>query len=124
MFKIESREIIAVRGPRHCGKTTLLLRIKEILKNRGVEEECIHYVNFEDDLTKLKFEETPKEFIEFHILSKRKQYFLMDEVQYVKDIGKKLKLIFDSFENVKLIITDSSSFNMINLGAYLVGRGF
>lgn len=119
---IESREIIAIRGPRQCGKTTLLMRIKEILKNRGVEEECIHYVNFEDDLTKLKFEENPKEFIEFHILSKRKHYFLMDEIQYVKDIGKKLKLIFDSFENVKLIITGSSSFDMINLGAYLVGR--
>ena len=87
-----------------------------------MEEECIHYVNFEDDLAKLKFEENPKEFIEFHILSKRKHYFLLDEVQYVKDIGKKLKLIFDSFENVKLIITGSSSFDMINLGPYLVGR--
>ncbi|RLJ02824.1 MAG: hypothetical protein DRP11_02605, partial [Candidatus Aenigmatarchaeota archaeon] len=119
---LESREIIAIRGPRQSGKTTLLMRIKDILKNRGVDENNIHYINFEDDLMRIKFEENPKEFVEFYTSSDKKQYFLLDEVQYVKDIGKRLKLIFDSFERIKIIITGSSSFDLINLGAYLVGR--
>ncbi len=33
-----------------------------------------------------------------------------------------MKLIFDFFDNIKLIITGSSSFNLTNLGSYLVGR--
>ena len=119
---LKSREIIAIRGPRQCGKTTLLMRISEILKNNGVDEKQIHYINFEDSLTKLKFEEDPKEFIEFYLASEKRHYFLMDEVQYVKDIGKKLKVIFDSFSNTKLIITGSSSFELTSLGSYLVGR--
>jgi len=47
---------------------------------------------------------------------------LFDEVQYVNNIGKTLKLLFDTFENIKIIITGSSSFDLTNLGSYLVGR--
>ena len=119
---LDSREIIAIRGPRQSGKTTLLLRIKDILKNNGVEEERIHHISFEDDLTRLKFEEGVKEFIEFYLTSNKKHYFLLDEVQYIKDVGKKLKLVFDSFDNTKLIITGSSSFDLTSLGSFLVGR--
>lgn len=119
---LKSREIVAIRGARQSGKTTLLMRLKDILKNKGVDTKRIHYISFEDDLTRIKFEENVKEFIEFHLTSKKKHYFLLDEVQYVKDVGKKLKLVFDSFSNVKLIITGSSSFDLTNLGSYLVGR--
>lgn len=119
---LDSREIIAIRGPRQSGKTTLLLRMKDILKNRGVEEERIHYISFEDDLVRLKFEEGVKEFIEFYLTSDERHYFLLDEVQYIKDVGKKLKLVFDSFDNTKLIITGSSSFDLTSLGSFLVGR--
>lgn len=119
---LESREILAIRGARQSGKTTLLMRIRDMLKNKGVDEGRIHYISFEDDLTRLKFEEDIKEFIKFHLTSEKKHYFLLDEVQYVKDAGKKLKLVFDSFSNAKLIITGSSSFDLTNLGSYLAGR--
>ena len=119
---LESREIIAIRGARQSGKTTLLMRIKEILNNNNVDDDRIHYISFEDDIIRLKFEENVKEFIEFHLTSKKKHYFLLDEVQYIKDAGKKLKLIFDSFSNIKIFITGSSSFDLTNLGSYLVGR--
>lgn len=119
---LESREIIAIRGARQSGKTTLLMRIKEILNNNNVDDDQIHYISFEDDIIRLKFEENVKEFIEFHLTSKKKHYFLLDEVQYIKDAGKKLKLIFDSFSNIKIFITGSSSFDLTNLGSYLVGR--
>ncbi len=117
-----SPEILVIRGARQSGKTTILKRIKEILTSKGIEEKNISYINFEDDLEKMKFEEKPKEFIEFHKKPGRKHYFLLDEVQYIKDAGKKLKLIFDSFNDTKIIITGSSSFDLTKLGSYLVGR--
>lgn len=119
---IDEREILAIRGPRQSGKTTLLKRIQEYLKSKGIDENKICYISFEDDLTRLKFEENPKEFIDSYLVSKKKHYFLFDEVQYVNNTGKKLKLIFDSYDNVKLIITGSSSFDLLNLGSLLVGR--
>lgn len=119
---LKSREIIAIRGSRQSGKTTILMRIIEKLKAKGIDESQLNYISFEDDLTKLKFEEDTKRFVEFYLTSKKTHYFFLDEVQYVKDIGKKLKLIFDSFANVKLIITGSSSFELTSLGSYLVGR--
>ncbi|MDP2924819.1 MAG: ATP-binding protein [Nanoarchaeota archaeon] len=118
---IEDREILAIRGPRQCGKTTILNRIRENLIKKGVSEKNIHYINFEDNVIRLKFEENWRDFINLY-LTNGKNYFLIDEVQYVKDIGKKLKLIFDSFNNIKIIITGSSSFDLTNLGQYLVGR--
>ncbi len=117
---LESKEIIIVRGPRQSGKTTLLRRIEDKLKAENKEK--IHFISFEDNLVRLKFEENPKEFIEFYISSGGKHYFLLDEVQYVKEVGQKLKLVFDSFSNVKLILTGSSSFDLTNMGSYLVGR--
>ena len=118
---LDEREIIAIRGPRQAGKTTLLMKLRERLLSRGVEEKNIHYINFEDDVVRIKFEEDCREFVKFHLES-GKNYFLFDEVQYVKDVGKKLKLVFDAFAGIKIIITGSSSFDLTNLGKYLVGR--
>ncbi len=117
---LDAREIIALKGPRQSGKTTLLMRIKDMLEVKGIED--VHFINFEDDMVRLRFERDPKEFIKFHITSERRHYFLMDEVQYVKDAGRKFKLIFDSFDNVKMIMTGSSSFDLRGIGKYLVGR--
>ncbi len=121
LFKwLYSREIIAIRGPRQAGKTTLLKRIEKKLKNK-INESNITYVSFEDDFEKVKFEKNPKQFIKFH-LSKKKHFFLFDEIQYVNNAGKILKLIFDSFKNIKIIVTGSSSLDLTQIGSFLVGR--
>ena len=31
---LDGREIIAIRGPRQCGKTTLLIQLKKLLKEK------------------------------------------------------------------------------------------
>ncbi len=51
-----------------------------------------------------------------------KTYILLDEIQYIKKAGKLLKLVYDSIPNIKLIITGSSSLDLNEMGAYLVGR--
>ncbi len=118
---IEEREILVIRGARQAGKTTLLMRIREKLLEKGVNDKNVVYVSFEDDISRIAFEENPRKFIESYI-TKEKTYFLLDEVQYIKDIGKKLKLVFDFLANSKIIVTGSSSFDLTSLGKYLVGR--
>jgi len=121
------KEIIVIKGPRQSGKTTLLEMIKEWLEQKkGVNQENIIFLTFEDMENREKFEESPKEFIRSFILKENeKYYFLLDEVHYVKNCGQKLKLIYDLFKNVKFIVTGSSSLELTNMTAkYLVGRLF
>jgi uncharacterized protein len=117
---LDDKEIILIRGPRQSGKTTLLGRVRETLLKRGVDEKSIVSVTFEDDMERMRFEKDPKEFIGFH--KTKKTWFLFDEAQYVKDIGKTLKLLYDTYPDAKFIVTGSSSFDLTELGRYLVGR--
>jgi len=120
---LDAPEIIAVRGPRQCGKTTLLNRIIEILEKKNISEKKIHFISFEDDIEKGKFEKNPQEYIEFYTgEDKEKHYFFLDEVQYIREAGKILKLIYDSNKNIKILITGSSTLDLNENGSYLVGR--
>jgi len=121
---IDRREIIAIKGPRQSGKTTLLKMLKDFLINeKNIDEDHIIYITFEDNEILYKFSENPKDFIRKYIIDNKRYYFLIDEAQYCKDLGKKLKLIYDLFENIKIIITGSSSLELKNETAkYLVGR--
>jgi predicted AAA+ superfamily ATPase len=116
------REIIAIRGPRQSGKTTMLGVIRDKLIKKGIDADDIHFFSFEDTDLRIKFEENPKEFVDAHVNSTKKNYFLLDEIQYLKDPGQKLKSVFDSYKNIKIIITGSSSFDLTQLGRFLVGR--
>jgi predicted AAA+ superfamily ATPase len=123
---MERREIIAIKGPRQSGKTTLLKMLKDFLLKKGVEEKNIIYLSFEDIETLEKFSLSPKEFIKSFIENENERYyFLIDEAQYCKELGKKLKLLYDSYENAKFIITGSSSLELTSETAkFLVGRLF
>jgi hypothetical protein len=51
--------------------------------------------------------------------------FLMDEYHYVNDPGRKLKLLYDTFEGVKFTVTGSSSLELSGaMARFLVGRVF
>jgi hypothetical protein len=118
-----SKQIIAIRGTRQCGKTTFLKRLVEVLIGRDVDMKRIHFLSFEDDIEKEKFESNPKDYIQYFLgSSAKKHFFLLDEVQYIKNAGKLLKLVYDGFENIKIIVTGSSTLDLNEIGSYLVGR--
>lgn len=120
---LDSKEIIAIRGTRQCGKTTFLKKIIEILIDKKHAKENIHLISFEDDLEKEKFEKNPLDYIDYYIRDgNKRQFFLLDEVQYVANAGKILKQIYDLRENIKIIITGSSALDLNEIGSYLVGR--
>lgn len=138
-------EILAIRGPRQSGKTTLIehLRTFLIIQNK-IPAENIIYISFEDRNKLENFSRDPSAYIESFIREKNigmrnhqkrnlkniynpedKYYFLFDEYQYVKDGGSKLKLLYDNYKNIKFIITGSSSLELTSKTIkYLVGRVF
>ena len=122
---IDRREIIAIKGPRQSGKTTLLEMLEKWLKKeKKIKGENIIYLSFEDRELLSGFSLDTISFIERYI-NGEKSYFLIDEAHYCKDLGQKLKLIYDKFKNVKIIITGSSSLELTSETAkYLVGRVF
>jgi predicted AAA+ superfamily ATPase len=112
---LNRKEIILIKGPRQCGKTTLLLHLQEKLGG--------NYVSLEDEAILKTFEENPKEFAKRYS-NEQKTFLYIDEAQYSKNAGKNLKLLFDLFsDNLKLIVTGSGSFDIkVEIGKHLVGR--
>ncbi|MCG2790220.1 MAG: ATP-binding protein [Actinomycetia bacterium] len=122
------REILAIRGPRQSGKTTLLEYLSSYIKeSKNTLPENVVYISFEDRKEVDNFSKDPKSFTDAYINGdfQKRYYFLFDEFQYIKNGGQKLKLLYDTYKNVKFIITGSSSLELTGSTAkYLVGRIF
>jgi len=123
LFKwIDRREAYAIKGPRQSGKTTLLRILEQRLAKKDINTV---FLNFEDPDVLEAFETNPREYVRSFLLRKGRYCFLMDEYHYVKDAGKKLKLLYDTFEDVKFIVTGSSSLELSGaMAKFLVGRVF
>ena len=125
---IDRREIYAIKGPRQSGKTTLLKILQDyLIQEKKVNPENIIFLTLEDREILDKFSRSSKEFIRTLIMNKQNErfYFLIDEFQYLVEGGQKLKLLYDLFENIKFIITGSSSLDLAGkTGKFLVGRMF
>ena len=112
---MKRKEIIAIVGPRQCGKTTLMKHVFEHLKNAK-------FITFEDRDILEDFNNDVKLFIEKHV--KGTDFLFIDEFQYAKEGGKQLKFIYDT-QDTKIIISGSSSIDLSVQGLkYLVGRIF
>ena len=112
--QLKLNKIIAVIGPRQVGKTTLTKKIFSDFK--GTKK----FITF-DDVKELElFEKDLDSFIQKNV--EKYDLLLIDEIQYSKDSGKKLKFIYDNFKT-KIIITGSSSPEItLQSSKYLVGR--
>jgi len=124
---IDRREVFAIKGPRQAGKTTLMKMVMDYLMlYKKVKKENIIYITFEDRDILTMFEKNPGECLKNYIAGKKGRiFFLIDEFQYLKDAGRKLKFLYDTFNNVKFIITGSSSLELTgSTGKYMVGRMF
>ncbi|MBU3965139.1 ATP-binding protein [Patescibacteria group bacterium] len=124
---LDKKEYLAIIGPRQSGKTTLLDLIKEYLINeKAVKPENIKIVTFENRILLNQFDSDPIAFINsYKNIGKANNvfYLMLDEFQYSIEGGQKLKLIFDTVKDVKIIITGSSSLDIkAQVGKYMVGR--
>ena len=107
---LKRREIIAIKGPRQSGKTTLLLMIQDyLIEKERVNPKNVIFLTFEDRGILEKFSKSPKDFVSSFIKGQKNErfYFLIDEFHYLEEGGQKLKLLYDIFPNIKFIITGS-----------------
>lgn len=111
-----------ITGVRRCGKSALLALYREHLMNKGVEEEEILVINFED--SSLDSLREPQAF-HAHVVSAKKQgvrYLHIDEVQELGDwarIVNSLRL----HEDLEICVTGSNASMFVGESmTYLAGR--
>lgn len=82
----DSQFIKVITGVRRSGKSYLLLLYREYLRKQGVEDEQIVYLSFEDlRYFKLRKMSALYEYLEGKIISNKRMYFLLDEIQLVEN---------------------------------------
>src|SRR3989338_8519079 len=100
------KKIVIVYGPRQVGKTTLM---RSILKKYDVKS---IYLNCEDLEIKQNLEIQRAEHLKKYIGSYK--LVVLDEAHRIVNIGKTLKLIWDTMPDVQVVATGSSSFELSN----------
>lgn len=111
------KRAILIFGPRQAGKTTLAKKIVDAFGAEGAYFNCEeagirkHFVIGEPDL--------------LHALVGNKKVVVFDEAQTIQNIGKVLKVFIDTYPDVQVIATGSSSFDLANkINEPLTGRAF
>ncbi len=105
------RQITVIAGLRRVGKSTLMYQaIEELLKT--VRPENIMYFSFDERIESIL--DILKSYAELTKVDWKKQkcFLFFDEVQKLADWSNKIKLIYDAFPHLKIIISGSSSFQL------------
>lgn len=112
-----TKSMVVILGPRQSGKTTLS---KKIIESFGEEGE---YFNCEfADVRKHFVLGKPDKLLE---LIKDKKIVVFDEAQTIQNIGKILKIFYDTYPKIQIIATGSSSFDLANkIKEPMTGRAF
>jgi uncharacterized protein len=111
-------KIIRIYGLRRSGKTTLC---KDILKELNFSEDA--YFNCEILRNKEVFESLDHDLIKNYLGGNK--LVVLDEAQNISQIGLMLKIMIDTYPELQIIATGSSSFELANqTGEPLVGRNY
>ncbi len=108
---INSKEIIVIYGSRQVGKTTLLMHLIKNHIKKNVFYLDLELPNFLD-LCNEGAESVFKYLIQKGADEKQKIFLIIDEIQYMKDPTKFLKIMHDHFPNIKLLVSGSSTFEI------------
>lgn len=119
----ESEMVKVITGIRRCGKSTIMRQIIDEIKESGIRDEYIVYVNFEDyKYRKISNADSLYEYIEEKIKDDKKYYLFFDEIQNVDEF----ELVINSFRsthNTSIFITGSNSKLLSGeLATHLSGR--
>ena len=115
--------IKVIMGVRRCGKSVLLLQIIDELKEKGIPETQIIYINFEyEDYAFIKNDLDLHNYIKEKIKNEDKYYLFFDEIQNVEYWEKAINS-FKASQNVSIFITGSNSDLLSGeLATHIAGR--
>lgn len=119
----DEQVIKVITGIRRCGKSTLMSQFIEHLRDSGVGGEQIISINFEE----LEFEELLEykklyEYIKLRLVSDKKSYIFLDEIQKVAQFEKVVDSLYVK-PDIDIYITGSNAYMLsAELATLLTGR--
>ena len=120
---LNRKEVIFFTGVRRAGKTSsIYYLIKELLAS-GKNPKNILYLNMDDEVFS---NSTLNDIYEYYkkltLDIKGKKYIFLDEVQSLDGWEKWIKKMYDSFEDLKFVISGSKSYLLKKESTLLTGR--
>lgn len=115
--------IKVLTGIRRSGKSVLLMQIMEELREEGIPEDRILYLNFEDyDYSFIRTGEDLHEYVKERIVEEGKYYLFFDEIQIVPEFERVINSFRVKFD-VSIFITGSNGKLLSGeLATFLSGR--
>ncbi len=98
--------MVIILGPRQSGKTTLAKKLLEPIGDRGGYFNCEHA-----DVRRHFVLGEPDALLS---LIGNKEVVVFDEAQTIGNIGKILKVFYDTYPHIKIVATGSSAFDLAN----------
>jgi predicted AAA+ superfamily ATPase len=111
---LKTQKVSLLLGARRVGKTVLLQNIFENHKAHSL------WLNGEDSNVADLLNE--RSVANYKRLLNGVKLLIIDEAQYIPDISRKVKLMIDNIKPLHIIITGSSSFDLVQMGEPLTGR--
>ncbi len=108
---LKSKEIIVIYGSRQVGKTFLLRYLIEHYLKRNTFYFDLEMPNLLE-LCNQGAESVLKYLIQKGAEENQKIFLLIDEIQYMDDPTKFLKIMYDHYPNIKLVVSGSSTFEI------------
>ena len=104
------RQALAITGLRRVGKTTLLLKLGEEAIQGGLDARRLLYFSF-DEFEDLRLRNLLRAFEEVQRMDWRsgRMLLLLDEVQKLPRWQEELKVLYDRYPNLKVVLSGSES---------------
>ena len=97
-------------GIRRSGKSTILLQIQDELKEKGVKDDHIIYLSFEETRNdEYRDGKILHKYIEEKIKDNDIYYVFLDEIQNVQDFERYINSLNATFNNISIFVTGSNS---------------
>jgi len=122
-FFVDKPFIKVITGIRRCGKSSVLLLLRDDFLSKGIKNEQIIYINFESFASvELQNAKNLYEFVKTNAQKDKKTYLFLDEIQEVKDWEKCVNSFMVDFD-VDIYLTGSNSHLLSSeLATFLAGR--
>jgi len=120
---IEKPFVKVLTGIRRCGKSSIMMMVKDELQSKGIAPQNILYINFENlDFAELDTAEKLHKYLKGQMTEESRYYILLDEIQEVKHWEKAVTSLL-SGTKADLYITGSNSRLLSSeLATYIAGR--
>lgn len=111
------KQIQILIGLRRVGKSTIFYQLIDDMIKSGTNPLHIVYCNFDEpELQDKRIEEPLKEYSKLTGVDYKKEkiYLFLDEAQKSKNWVADVKLIYDNFRNIKILVSGSASLNILS----------